>query len=92
MEDMGVHHIIIILLPKCKETSANPKFALMVKRKTPLDNCLQSPINLLYARQARSDLPMSQVARIPSGQAASNEPQTDIVKPAFKNQAQATSN
>ena len=52
------------LLFKAKESSEYPYFTLMLCRKTPLDHGLQSPMELLCGRQARSDLPISHATRM----------------------------
>ena len=52
-------------------------------------------MELLFAREARSDLPMSHSARMQVGQAAikpqTNIPESKLIRPTRKHQAQATS-
>ena len=75
MEGVGVHHITNLPhyhqpneqaekynLSKARKTGKNPYSALPFYRNTPLCNDLQSPIELLCARKARSDLSMSHAA------------------------------
>ena len=45
-------------LTKAKETSHDPKLALLSLRSTPIDNQLPSPGELLYQRKLKSDLPV----------------------------------
>ena len=47
-------------------------------------------MELLHARQARSDLLMSHTARMQVGQAAGARPQNEALRPANKNHVQAT--
>ena len=48
----------------------NPHVALMLFWNTPLGNGLQSQMELLHVKQARSDLPMSHAARMQVGKTA----------------------
>ena len=60
-------------------------------RSTLLGKGLQSPMDLLCSRQARSYLQMSNAAKMNVGQATSRL-QAEAVRPTSKNQVQATSN
>ena len=84
------------LLYKAKGSGKDPYFAWMLNRKTPLGHDLSSPIELICARQSRSDLPMSHASRVQVKQAATKQPvtrpQSEIIRSTSKNQAQATSN
>ena len=68
--------------------------ALMLYRNTLLGHYLPFPMELLCARQVRSDLPMSNVARMQVNQVATKHQititQSDIIRLKCKNQAQAT--
>ena len=55
--------IIKNLLHKAKEEGKDMFKCLMIYCNTPLTSKLQSPMQILQSRSARSDLPMSNVAR-----------------------------
>ena len=59
--------IVNNLFYKAKEEGKDLYQSLMVYRNTPLSNNLQSPMQILASRSARSDLPMSNVARKQKG-------------------------
>ena len=79
------------LLSKAKVIGDSPHFVLMLYRNTPLSNGLQLPMELLCARQARFNLPLSHWARMQVGQTASIRPQFKAVRPTNTNQV-GTSN
>ena len=54
--------IIKNLFHKAKEEGQSPYTALMVYRNTPLNGTLQSLMQILQGRQARTDLPVSHAA------------------------------
>ena len=51
------------LFHKAKEEGKDMYKCLMIYHNTPLSSNLQSPMQILQNRSARSDLPMSSVAR-----------------------------
>ena len=55
--------IVKNLFHKAKEEGKDMFKCLMIYCNTPLSSNLQSPMELLQSRSARSDLPMSNVAR-----------------------------
>ena len=57
-----------------QESGEYPCFALMSYRDTPLGHNLPSPLELLCATQARSDLPTSHAARMQIKQATTKQP------------------
>ena len=59
--------IVKNLFYKAKEEGKDLYQSLMVYRNTPLSNNLQSPMQILASRSARSDLPMSNAARKQKG-------------------------
>ena len=59
--------IVKNLFYKAKEEGKDLYQSLMVYRNTPLSSSLQSPMQILASRSARSDLPMSNVARKQKG-------------------------
>ena len=65
-------------------------------RNTAFAHDLPSAMELLFARQARCDLPMSHAAILQVKQAATKQPatrpQSEIIRQTNKNQAQATTN
>ena len=83
------------LISKAKETDENPHFDMMWYRNIPPGNGLQSPVEPLCARKARSNLPMSHASKMQVEQAAGSTPQIDrqqakAVKHTSKNEVQAT--
>ena len=79
-------------LSKGGERGNNPHFALMLYRNTLLGNGFWSQMELLYARQARSDLPMSHAAKMQLGQVVSTQPKVRAVRPTNNYQEQVTTN
>ena len=78
-------------MSKAKETGKNSHFALMLYRKSPLGSGLQSPVELLCAKKAISDLPMSHSVSMQVRPAARtrqqvDRPQAEAVRPINKNQ------
>ena len=59
--------IIKNLFHKAKEEGRSPYTALMVYRKTPLNGTLQSQMQILQGRQARTDLPLLHAAKVQMG-------------------------
>ena len=59
--------IIKNLFHKAKEEGQTPYTALMVYRSTPLNGSLQSPMQILQARQACTDLPLLHAAKVKMG-------------------------
>ena len=59
--------IVKNLLYKAKEEGKDPYKCLMVYHNTPLSSNLQSPMQILASRSARSNLPMSNAARRQKG-------------------------
>ena len=59
--------IVKNLFYKAKEEGKDLYYSLMVYCNTPLSSKLQSPMQILTSRSARSDLPMSNVARKQKG-------------------------
>ena len=59
--------IVKTLFHKAKEEGQSPYTALMVYRNTPLNGILQSPMQILQGRQARTDLPLSHAAKVEMG-------------------------
>ena len=59
--------IVKNLFYKAQEEGKDLYHSLMVYRNTPLSSNLQSPMQILASRSARSDLPMSNVARKQKG-------------------------
>ena len=55
--------IVKNLVHKAKEEGNSLFKCLMIHHNTPLSSSLQSPMQILQRRSARSDLPMSNVAR-----------------------------
>ena len=55
--------IVKNLFYKAKEEGTNLYKSVMIYRNTPLSNKLQSPMNILQSQTARTQLPMSNVAR-----------------------------
>ena len=55
------------LFYKDKEEGKDLFKCLMVNHNTPLSNSLQSPMQILSSRSARSDIPMSNAARTQLG-------------------------
>ena len=55
--------IVKIMFYKAKEVGEDPFKSLMIYRNTPLTSSLQSLMQTLQSRTARSDLPMSNAAR-----------------------------
>ena len=56
--------IVKNLFYKAKEEGTNLYKSLMINRNTPSSHKLQSPIHILQSLTARTQLPMSSVARI----------------------------
>ena len=77
------NQVKILILPWCN-------------MKCPTWQWIAIPMDLLYARQARSDLPVSFAVRMQVWQASTNlhvkRPQSRLIRPISKNQAQAISN
>ena len=65
--------IVKNLFHKAKEEGPSPYTALMVYRNTTLNGTLQSPMQILQGRQGRTDLPLSQAAKVQMG--INHEPQ-----------------
>ena len=59
--------IIKNLFHKAREEGQSPYTALMVYRNTPLNGSLQSPMQILQGKQARTDLPLSHAAKVKMG-------------------------
>ena len=59
--------IIKNLFYKAKEEGQSPYTALMVYRNTPLNNTLQSLMQILQGRQGHTDLPLSHAAKVQMG-------------------------
>ena len=66
--------IIKNLFVKAHEEGTNYQKALMIYRNTPLDDNLTSPMQILQARTARSDLPMLYAAKVKFGLASGQPP------------------
>ena len=71
--------IIKNLFHKAKEEGQSPYTALMVYRNTPLNETLQSPIQILQGRQAHTDLPLSHAANVKIGINHSPRPTAEIL-------------
>ena len=59
--------IIKNLFHKAKEEGQSPYTALMIYRNVPLNGSLQSPVQILQGRQAHTDLPLSNAAKVKMG-------------------------
>ena len=59
--------IVENLFPKAKEEGRDMFKCLIIYCNTPLSSSLESPMQILQSRSARSDLPMSNVARTQFG-------------------------
>ena len=90
------HQLVKNLLYKAKESGKDLYTALICYRNPHLCHDLTSPMELLWARQARSDLPMSHTARMQVKQAVTKQLVTrsssESISPKSKDQAQAPSN
>ena len=51
----------------CEEEGTDLNKSLVIYRNTPLSHMLQSPMQILQSRTARTQLPMSSTARIQQG-------------------------
>ena len=71
--------IIKNLFYQAKEEGQSPYTALMVYRNTPLNGTLQSPMQILQGRQARSDLPLSHAAKVKMGISHAPRPTDEIL-------------
>ena len=71
--------IIKNLFHKAKEEGQSPYTALMVYRNTPLNGTLQSPMQILQGRQARTDLPLSPAAQVQMGINHAPQPTAEIL-------------
>ena len=60
-------HIVKNLFYKVQEEGTDHYKSLMIYRKTPLSNKLQSPMQILQSHTVRTQLPMSNVTRIQQG-------------------------
>ena len=76
--------IIKTLFHKAKEEGTSPYTALMVYRNTPLNGTLQSPMQILQSRQARTDLPLSHAARVQMGINHAPQPTAEILRVKYK--------
>ena len=71
--------IVKNLFHKAKEEGQSPYTALMVYRNTPLNGTLQSPMQILQGRQARTDLPLSHAAKVQMGINHAPQPTAEIL-------------
>ena len=65
--------------PKAKEEGQCPYTSLMVYRNTPLNGSLQSPMQILQGRQARTDLPLSHATEVKMGINQTPRPTAEIL-------------
>ena len=72
--------IVKNLFHKAKEGGQSPYTALMVYRNTPLNGTLQSPMQILQDRQAHTDLPLSQAAKVQMGINHAPQPTAEILR------------
>ena len=77
------------LLPKAEEIGDNPILAMMLYCNTSLGIDVQSPMELLYERGPRSNLPKSYTMRMKVQQACRSSPQAEVLCPTTKNQERA---
>ena len=71
--------IIKNLFHKAKEECQSPYTALMVYRNTPLNETLQSPMQILQGRQAHTDLSLSHAAKVKMGINHAPRPTAEIL-------------
>ena len=71
--------IIKNLFHKAKEEGQSLYTALMVYRNTPLNGTLQSLMQILQGRQARTDLPLSHAAKLQMGINHAPQPTAEIL-------------
>ena len=55
------------IYPQSQEEGQSPYTGLMIYRNTPLNGSLQSPMQILLGRKARTDLPLSHAAKVKMG-------------------------
>ena len=84
--------IIKNIFHKAKEEGQSPYRALMVYRNTPLNGNLQSPMQILQGRQAHTDLPLLNAAKVKMGINHIPRPSAEILCVKYKSLSTPTHN